>query len=222
MIKCENLRKIYPLKKLHGYPALKGLDLFIAAGEFVAIKGPSGCGKTTLLNILGFLDNPSGGHYFFRERNVSSFSDSERSALRLSEVGFIFQSFNLLPRFTALDNVRLPMLYLGAGSDESEARACNLLERVGLKGKSEHSPLELSGGERQRVGMARALANNPKLLLADEPTGNLDSRTGVEVIALLKELNSGGLTVIMVTHDQNLAKMASRIISMKDGIIENQ
>ena len=220
MIKCENLQKTYPLRKLHGYQALKGLDLHIRTGEFVAITGPSGCGKSTLLNILGFLDNPSGGHYFFRDRNVSSFSDSERSSLRLSEVGFIFQSFNLLPRFTALDNVRLPMLYLGAGSDESESRACGLLERVGLAGKEYHSPLELSGGERQRVGMARALANDPKLLLADEPTGNLDSRTGVEVMAMLKDLNRAGLTIIMVTHDQNLAGMASRIVKVKDGVIE--
>ncbi|HNW42890.1 MAG TPA: ABC transporter ATP-binding protein [Elusimicrobiales bacterium] len=221
MIKCENLQKTYQLKRLHGFQALIGLDLSIKAGEFVAVTGPSGCGKSTLLNILGFLDKPSAGHYFFRDRNVGSFSDSERSALRLSEVGFIFQSFNLLPRFTALDNVRLPMLYLGAASDESETRARALLERVGLKDKAEHSPLELSGGERQRVGMARALANNPGLLLADEPTGNLDSRTGLEVMALLKELNASGLTIIMVTHDQGLAKQASRIISMKDGAIEN-
>ena len=220
MIRCENLQKTYPLKKLHGYQALKGLDLTIEAGEFAAITGPSGCGKSTLLNILGFLDNPSVGHYFFRERNVSSFSDSERSGLRLSEVGFIFQSFNLLPRFTALDNVRLPMLYLGESSGDTEQRAAELLERVGLKGKETHSPLELSGGERQRVGMARALANNPKLLLADEPTGNLDSRTGIEVMELLKELNRGGLTIIMVTHDMNLAGKASRIIKMKDGAIE--
>jgi len=221
VIKCENLQKTYQLKRLHGFQALIGLDLSIKAGEFVAVTGPSGCGKSTLLNILGFLDKPSAGHYFFRDRNVGSFSDSERSALRLSEVGFIFQSFNLLPRFTALDNVRLPMLYLGAASDESETRARALLERVGLKDKAEHSPLELSGGERQRVGMARALANNPGLLLADEPTGNLDSRTGLEVMALLKELNASGLTIIMVTHDQGLAKQASRIISMKDGAIEN-
>ena len=222
MIKCENLQKVYPLKKLHGYPALKGLDLRIEAGEFVAITGPSGCGKSTLLNILGFLDNPSGGHYFFKDRNVSSFSDAERSCLRLSEVGFIFQSFNLLPRFTAMDNVRLPMLYRGTGAEESEALALELLERVGLKGKEEHSPLELSGGERQRVGMARALSNNPRLLLADEPTGNLDSRTGVEVMALLKDLNAAGLTVIMVTHDMNLARLASRVIAMKDGVIESR
>jgi len=220
MIKCENLQKTYPLKKLHGFQALKGLELSIEAGEFVAITGPSGCGKSTLLNIIGFLDNPSGGRYLFRGRNVSSFSDSERSGLRLSEVGFIFQSFNLLPRFTALDNVRLPMLYLGENSADTESRANALLERVGLKGKEEHSPLELSGGERQRVGVARALANNPKLLLADEPTGNLDSRTGIEVMQLLTQLNKEGLTVIMVTHDMNLAGKASRIIRMKDGAIE--
>ncbi len=220
MIKCENLQKVYPLKKLHGYPALKGLDFSIEEGEFAAITGPSGCGKSTLLNILGFLDNPSSGHYLFRGRNVSTFSDSERSHLRLSEVGFVFQSFNLLPRFSALDNVRLPMLYLGTDSDESRVKAAALLERVGLADKADHSPLELSGGERQRVGVARALANDPKLLLADEPTGNLDSKNGVEVMALLKDLNAAGLTVIMVTHDMALAKAASRVIRMKDGLIE--
>jgi len=206
VIKCVNLRKTYPLKKLQGYPALKGLDLSIEAGEFVAVTGPSGCGKSTLLNILGFLDDPSGGNYFFKGRDAGSFSDPERSSMRLSEVGFIFQSFNLLPRFSALDNVRLPMLYKGVGSG----------------GKAEQNPLELSGGERQRVGIARALANSPALLLADEPTGNLDSRNGLEIISLLKELNAGGLTVVMVTHDQGLAKMASRIIKMKDGVIESR
>ena len=222
MIKCVNLRKTYPLKKLQGYPALKGLDLSIEAGEFVAVTGPSGCGKSTLLNILGFLDDPSGGNYFFKGRDAGSFSDPERSSMRLSEVGFIFQSFNLLPRFSALDNVRLPMLYKGVGSGGSEALASELLERVGLGGKAEQNPLELSGGERQRVGIARALANSPALLLADEPTGNLDSRNGLEIISLLKELNAGGLTVVMVTHDQGLAKMASRIIKMKDGVIESR
>ena len=220
MIKCENLQKVYPLRKLHGYPALKGLDFSIQEGEFAAVTGPSGCGKSTLLNILGFLDNPSSGTYMFRGRDVSTFSDSERSGLRLTEVGFIFQSFNLLPRFSALDNVRLPMLYLGTDSDETRERAAALLDRVGLAHKADHSPLELSGGERQRVGLARALANEPKLLLADEPTGNLDSQNGVEVMALLKDLNASGLTVIMVTHDMTLARQASRIIKMKDGLIE--
>jgi putative ABC transport system ATP-binding protein len=220
MIKCENLQKIFPLKKTEGYAALKGIDLEIAEGEFCAVTGPSGCGKSTLLNILGFLDNPSAGRYSFDDRNVTSFSDGERSLLRRRTVGFVFQSFNLLPRFTALENVRLPMLYLGVEKEESIEQARALLEQVGLSSKEDNTPLELSGGERQRVGVARALANRPKLLLADEPTGNLDTATGLEVMDLLKRLNAGGLTVIMVTHDHGLAKAASRRIKILDGRVE--
>ena len=220
MIKCENLQKIFPLKKTEGYAALKGIDLEIADGEFCAVTGPSGCGKSTLLNILGFLDNPSAGSYFFGSRDVTSFSDSERSFLRRRTVGFVFQSFNLLPRFTALENVRLPMLYLGVEKEESVERARALLEQVGLGSKEDNTPLELSGGERQRVGVARALANRPKLLLADEPTGNLDTATGLEVMDLLKNLNAGGLTIVMVTHDHALAKAAPRRIKILDGKVE--
>ncbi|MCX5786624.1 MAG: ABC transporter ATP-binding protein [Elusimicrobia bacterium] len=220
MIKCEALQKIYPLEKTRGYPALKGIDLEIKEGEFAAVIGPSGCGKSTLLNIIGFLDNPTSGHYHFGGRNVTGFTDADRSGLRLREIGFIFQSFNLLPRFSALENVRLPMLYRGMEKERAFDRAHELLRKVGLEDKEKNTPLELSGGERQRVGMARALANEPRLLLADEPTGNLDSTTGVEIIKLLLDLNKMGLTVIMVTHDMNLAKMASKIIKMKDGKIE--
>ena len=220
MIKCEALQKIYPLEKTRGYQALKGIDLEIKEGEFAAIIGPSGCGKSTLLNIIGFLDNPSFGRYCFGGRNVTAFTDADRSMLRLREIGFIFQSFNLLPRFSALENVRLPMLYHGMEKTRAFDRAHELLRKVGLADKEKNTPLELSGGERQRVGMARALANNPRLLLADEPTGNLDSATGLEIIKLLLELNKGGLTVIMVTHDMNLAKMASKTIRMKDGKVE--
>ena len=220
MIKCENLQKIFPLKKTEGYAALKGINLEIAEGEFCAVTGPSGCGKSTLLNILGFLDNPSAGSYSFGNRDVTSFSDGERSLLRRRTVGFVFQSFNLLPRFTALENVRLPMLYLGVEKEESMERARALLEQVGLGTKEHNTPLELSGGERQRVGVARALANRPKLLLADEPTGNLDTATGLEVMDLLKRLNAGGLTIIMVTHDHGLAKAAARRIKILDGRVE--
>ncbi len=220
MIKCENLQKIFPLKKTEGYAALKGINLEIAEGEFCAVTGPSGCGKSTLLNILGFLDNPSAGSYSFGNRDVTSFSDGERSLLRRRTVGFVFQSFNLLPRFTALENVRLPMLYLGVEKEESMERARALLEQVGLASKEHNTPLELSGGERQRVGVARALANRPKLLLADEPTGNLDTATGLEVMDLLKRLNAGGLTIIMVTHDHGLAKAAARRIKILDGRVE--
>ncbi len=220
MIKCENLTKAYSLKKAQAYQALRGVDLEIKRGDFTAITGPSGCGKSTLLNILGFLDNPSEGSYFFKGRDVSSFSDAHRSLLRRKEIGFVFQSFNLLPRSSALENVRLPMLYLGMEKEESTERARELLAKVGLGDKEENSPLELSGGERQRVGVARALANNPELLLADEPTGNLDSATGVEIMKLLRGLNDGGLTVIMVTHDLNLARSASRTVKIRDGKVE--
>ena len=220
MIKCENLTKAYSLKKAQAYQALRGVDLEIKRGDFTAITGPSGCGKSTLLNILGFLDNPSEGSYFFKGRDVSSFSDAHRSLLRRKEIGFVFQSFNLLPRSSALENVRLPMLYLGTEKEESTEKARELLAKVGLGDKEENSPLELSGGERQRVGVARALANNPELLLADEPTGNLDSATGVEIMKLLSDLNAGGLTVIMVTHDLNLAKSASRTVMIRDGKVE--
>ena len=220
MIKCENLTKAYSLKKALAYQALRGVDLEIKRGDFTAITGPSGCGKSTLLNILGFLDNPSEGSYFFKGRDVSSFSDAHRSLLRRKEIGFVFQSFNLLPRSSALENVRLPMLYLGTEKEESTEKARELLAKVGLGDKEENSPLELSGGERQRVGVARALANNPELLLADEPTGNLDSATGVEIMKLLSDLNHGGLTVIMVTHDLNLARSASRTVKIRDGKVE--
>ncbi len=220
MIKCENLQKTYPLKKGQGYQALSGIDLEIGRGEFAAVTGPSGCGKSTLLNILGLLDNPDGGRYLLEGRDVSRFDDAERSDLRLRTVGFVFQSFNLLPRFSAAENVRLPMLYRGVPKEEAAERARALLEKVGLKGKADNTPLELSGGERQRVGIARALANDPVLLLADEPTGNLDSRTGLEVMDLLRSLNAAGLTILMVTHDLNLARAAGRTIKVRDGRIE--
>ncbi|MCK5584353.1 MAG: ABC transporter ATP-binding protein [Elusimicrobiales bacterium] len=220
MIKCENLKKVYPVKKSKGYEALTEVDLEIKAGDFLSITGPSGCGKSTLLHILGFLDNPSGGKYFFQGKNVTSFNDRKRSMLRREKIGFIFQSFNLLPRFSASANIMLPMLYAGVEKSEALERSYKLLEDVGLKGKENNSALELSGGECQRVAMARAIANKPELIIADEPTGNLDSKTGKNVMALLKKLNGEGLTVIMVTHDNELAKIASKIIVMKDGRIE--
>jgi putative ABC transport system ATP-binding protein len=221
MIKCTDLHKTYPLGKGAGYQALRGVSFHIREGEFAAITGPSGCGKSTLLNLVGFLDNPTSGKYLFDGKDVTGFGDSERSALRLNSIGFVFQSFNLLPRFPALDNVKLPMLYAGMDKDAASERAGELLARVGLAGKEGHSPIKMSGGERQRVGLARALANRPRLLLADEPTGNLDSKSGTDIMALLLELNRGGLTIAMVTHDQALAKQASRIMKMKDGLVEN-
>jgi len=222
MIKCENLKKVYPVKKSKGYEALKEIDLEIKAGDFLSITGPSGCGKSTLLHILGFLDNPSSGKYFFQGKNVTFFNDKKRSMLRREKIGFIFQSFNLLPRFSASANIMLPMLYAGVEKKIAFERSYELLEEVGLKGKENNSALELSGGECQRVAMARAIANKPELIIADEPTGNLDSKTGKNIVDLLKKLNADGLTVIMVTHDNELARIASKMIIMKDGRIEKR
>jgi len=220
MIKIVSLKKIYPLKKGQGYPALNGINLEVERGEFVAICGPSGCGKSTLLNILGFLDFPSEGGYFFKGKDVSHLNDDERTGLR-KRVGFVFQSFNLLPRFSAIENVSLPLLYCGYRRKEALKIGEEFIEKVGLRDKSGNSMLELSGGERQRVGLARALSINPEMLLADEPTGNLDSKNSIEIMQILKELNSiSKMTVIMVTHDLKLAQMCNRIIKIKDGLLE--
>lgn len=213
---CRGLEKVYEGGKA-GWPALRGLSLEIKKGEFVAVTGPSGCGKSTLLNIIGLLDEPSGGSCSLNGREVSSMPDSERSDLRLQEIGFVFQSFNLLNRQTALENVCLPLLYSGEYGAAMRGRAAELLKKVGLHGKEKKTPLELSGGERQRVAIARALANSPRIILADEPTGNLDSSSSVEIMGLLTGLNAEGITIIMVTHDRELAAKAHRNIRMRDG-----
>ncbi|MDT8285776.1 MAG: ABC transporter ATP-binding protein [Elusimicrobiales bacterium] len=220
MIRCRDLEKIYEGGK-SGWPALRGLTFDIEPGEFVAVTGPSGCGKSTLLNILGLLDEPSGGGYEFDGLDAAHMSDGERSAARLRRIGFVFQAFHLLNRLPALENVCLPMMYAGAGKDEMRHRAHDLLARVGLTGKERKTPLELSGGERQRVAIARALANSPRLLLADEPTGNLDSASSREIMDILFALGREGMTVIMVTHDRELASRAGRNIRMRDGKIES-
>jgi putative ABC transport system ATP-binding protein len=218
-ISCSELSKIYEGGK-SGWPALRGVSFEIGPGEFVAVTGPSGCGKSTLLNIIGLLDEPSGGRYTLNGRNILSLSDRERSDLRRDEIGFVFQSFNLLNRLSAAGNVGLPMMYAGVPDEPARGRARELLSRVGLKGKEKKTPLELSGGERQRVAVARALANAPKIILADEPTGNLDSASSREIMELLLQLNAEGITVIMVTHDKELAARARRNIRMKDGRLE--
>jgi putative ABC transport system ATP-binding protein len=200
--------------------ALKSVSLDINKGEFVALMGPSGSGKSTLMNILGCLDTPSKGDYILNGTNVSQMSDNELAEVRNKEIGFVFQTFNLLPRSTALDNVALPLIYAGANKEERDRRATAALENVGLEHRVTHKPNELSGGQRQRVAVARALINNPSIILADEPTGNLDTKTSIEIMALLEEIHSKGNTIILVTHEEDIAQHAHRIVRMRDGLIE--
>jgi putative ABC transport system ATP-binding protein len=214
-IAVEDLSRTYA----GGYQALKGVSFQISMGEFAAIMGPSGCGKSTMLNILGLLDRPTSGAYRLEGAETSRLGDAEITALRRARIGFVFQAFNLLPRLSALENVALPMAYAGLEVAEREERARGLLERVGLGRKIQNTPLMLSGGERQRVGIARALANKPALLLADEPTGNLDSKSSVEILGLFKELNAEGMTVLLVTHDPAIGAAAQRTIRIKDGAL---
>lgn len=216
MIRCESITRNY-----RGCLALKGVSFHVAPGEFIAIMGPSGCGKSTALNILGLLDRPTTGHYHLHGEDASRMNDWERTVIRREKVGFVFQSFNLLPRLSALGNVRLPMSYAGMEARYAETRSKELLTRVGLAKRFSHAPPELSGGERQRVAIARALANRPVVLLADEPTGNLDSKSSEEILALFKELHQEGLTIILVTHDLHIAKSAQRILRLKDGLLES-
>ncbi len=201
--------------------ALLGVDLQINKGEFVALMGPSGSGKSTLMNILGCLDSPSSGEYILNGIQVSVMTDNELAEVRNKEIGFVFQTFNLLPRSTALDNVALPLVYAGVGRIERELRANQALDNVGLANRVSHKPNELSGGQRQRVAVARALINNPSIILADEPTGNLDSKTSIEIMALLEEIHRKGNTIILVTHEEDIALHAHRIVRMRDGKIES-
>ncbi|MDE2141742.1 MAG: ABC transporter ATP-binding protein [Elusimicrobia bacterium] len=214
LVVCEDLKRSYG-----EYAALKGVSFRIGRGEFAAVMGPSGCGKSTLLALLGLLDRPSGGRYILGGVDAAGLPDSERTRLRREHIGFVFQAYNLLPRLTALENVALPMAYAGVPPEERRERARKLLARVGLDAKSARTPLELSGGERQRVGIARALSNAPPLLLADEPTGNLDSKSSADVMAFLKELHSEGMTVLLVTHDPNIGSAAERVLRLKDGLL---
>ena len=203
--------------------ALNNVDVSIKEGEFVSIMGSSGSGKSTLMNIIGCLDVPSNGDYFFRENNISKFSSNKLAELRNKDIGFIFQNFNLLPRLNALENVILPLLYSGKSSKERTKLALLALENVGLKDRTHHRPNQLSGGQQQRVSIARAIAGTPKLILADEPTGALDSNTSLEIMKILNDLNKTGITIVLVTHEDDIAKYGSRIIKMKDGqIIEDK
>ncbi len=201
--------------------ALRSVTLSIEKGEFVALMGPSGSGKSTLMNILGCLDTPSSGTYVLNNINVSNMSDNELAEVRNKEIGFVFQTFNLLPRSSALDNVALPLVYAGKGKNERTEIATKVLESVGLGDRVKHKPNELSGGQRQRVAVARALVNNPSIILADEPTGNLDTKTSEEIMALLEEIHRKGNTIILVTHEEDIAQHAHRIVRLRDGLIED-
>lgn len=200
---------------------LKGIDLDIEKGEYVALMGPSGSGKSTLMNLLGCLDTATSGTYELNGVNVSTMTDDELAEIRNKEIGFIFQTFNLLPRTTALDNVALPMIYAGASKEQRTKRAVEVLKDVGLEDRMDHRPNELSGGQRQRVAVGRALVNNPSIILADEPTGNLDSKTSEEIMNLIDAIHSKGNTVILVTHEEDIAQRAKRVIRLRDGMIES-
>lgn len=218
LIEIKNLTKNYVMGEIE-VPALKGIDLKIAENEYVAIMGPSGSGKSTLMNILGCLDTPTTGQYLFNQVDVSTLDDDALSKMRNKEIGFIFQTFNLLPKMTALHNVELPLMYGGVPKQDRKARALDALERVGLADRIGHKPSELSGGQRQRVAIARALVTKPGILLADEPTGALDSKTGVEIMALFDQLHQEGNTIIVITHEREIAEYSHRIIHVKDGLV---
>lgn len=200
---------------------LKGIDLKINKGEYVALMGPSGSGKSTLMNLLGCLDTPTSGHYVLNGKDVSKMKDDELAGIRNKEIGFVFQTFNLLPRTTALDNVALPMIYAGYSKSDRTKRAEEVLKQVNLEDRMDHQPNQLSGGQRQRVAIARALVNKPSIILADEPTGNLDSKTSVEIMKLFGDIHAQGNTVILVTHEEDIAAYAHRVIRLRDGLIES-
>jgi len=218
MIELSHITKIYRMGGVD-ITVLSDVSLKVQAGELIAIMGPSGSGKSTIMNMLGCLDRPTSGSYRFEGREISSMTDDELASIRNVKIGFVFQTFNLLPRFTALKNVEVPLIYSGVPARLRKERAMPLLQQVGLAERMEHKPTELSGGQQQRVAIARALVNHPMLLLADEPTGNLDSRSGEEILNILIGLNQQGVTVMIVTHDQNIAARCHRVISVKDGQI---
>lgn len=219
LIKVKNVKKIYEVG-IQKIEAVAGVDLEIAKGEYVAIMGPSGSGKSTFMNILGCLDTPTSGVYVLNDKEVSNLTDDELAFIRNKEIGFVFQTFNLLPRASALQNVELPLIYGGIPSVERRKRAREALESVGLSDRADHRPNELSGGQRQRVAIARALVNRPSLILADEPTGNLDSTTGEEIMSIFTEISAMGNTIIMVTHEEYIAEHSKRIVRLRDGKIE--
>ena len=219
IIYLEDIQKIYKMGEEYVY-ALRGLTVGVQQNEYIAIMGPSGSGKSTLMNIIGCLDTPTTGNYYFNGVNVAGLDDNDLADIRNREIGFVFQTFNLLPRSDSLHNVELPLIYAGIDKDERRQRAMEALEHVGLLERANHKPNELSGGQRQRVAIARALVTRPSIILADEPTGNLDSKTGEEIMRLFNELHSQGNTIIVVTHEEDIAQHAERIVRIKDGIVE--
>ncbi len=221
MIELRNVTKVYPMGNTE-VVALRGVDLKIEKGEYVGIKGPSGSGKSTFLNIIGFLDLPTTGKYFFHDRDVTGLGSDRLAEIRNQNVGFIFQTFNLLPRYDALHNVELPLVYAGISARERHKRAQEALEAVGLGHRLDHNPNELSGGQRQRVAIARALVNSPDIILADEPTGNLDTGTGKEIMAILNDLHSEGRTVILISHEEYIVSQTDRVITLLDGRIDEK
>ena len=220
IINVKDIKKSYIVgtQEVH---ALRGINLSVEKGEFISIMGPSGSGKTTLMNIIGCLDTPTSGEYELNGNQVSQLNDDELARIRNKEIGFVFQSFNLLAKNSTLNNVMLPLKYAGFGKSEAIEKSKEVINKVGLSDRLNHSPAELSGGQQQRVAIARALVNNPSIIFADEPTGNLDSKTGKEVMTLFKELNDTGQTIILITHEESVAKQSNRIITIKDGLIKS-
>jgi putative ABC transport system ATP-binding protein len=220
VIKVQKLCKVYTMGA-ERINALKNVDLEVLENEYVALMGPSGSGKSTLMNLLGCLDTPSSGDYYLNGVNVSTMEDSELADIRNQKIGFVFQTFNLLPRMSALENVALPLVYAGMGKQERIDKAKHVLSVVGLSDRMTHKPNELSGGQRQRVAIARALVNDPTIILADEPTGNLDSKTSIEIMAMLEKIHDAGNTIVIVTHEPDIAEYTSRTVKLKDGMVES-
>jgi putative ABC transport system ATP-binding protein len=220
VVSLEGIRKVYRMGEIE-FEALKGITLEIGEGEMVALMGPSGSGKTTLMQIIGLLDRPTAGRYMLAGEDVTTLTENERAEARNREIGFVFQAFHLLPRLNVLENVEVPLTYAGVPAAERRERALEVLEKVGLAGKEHHLPSQLSGGQKQRVAVARALTMRPAILLADEPTGNLDSKTAVDVMSLFQELNDEGTTVIIVTHEADIAEYTERIVRIRDGMLES-